>query len=575
MSKRGRLLVVILVLVVSGIFLYPTFEWYFMVPQDMKQLSAGSNTQIREYARGQAAKQLDDLTRLVEEQPEAEVPDKYDFIVDAARQEYKNSERDMPDTWNVKNVLAGFRSEKDAFEAIESYHREKLQSLKEQSSEILQLGLDLSGGMSILLEADLDSLERRLDREPTEEDQNQAVDRAMEILNNRIDQFGVTEPEIRRQGDHQIAVEIPGAADPERVDSFLMGKGSLNFHIVDQEMSQRVEQYFNERPTQVFTEEGQIKRPDFVSAGLVVRGFYERDEYGIDKLQRYVVIDEEVGLDGSHIQNATVGQHPITGKPVINFTLDRQGGEIFYKLTSAHQGETMAIVLDDKVKSMARISEPIRDQVQMTGFDRQEANNLALVLRTAAMPVDLVVNSQQAVGASLGEDSVREGLRAITLGFILVIIFMVLYYVGAGFVADLALILNLVFIVAILSAFNLTLTLTSIAGIILTVGMAVDANVIIFERIKEEYRLGKTPEASVRAGFRKAFWTIMDANITTFIAALVLSQLGSGPVQGFANTLAVGIVSSMFTALFVSRLVFDFIVEHVRVKKLSLGWRIR
>jgi preprotein translocase subunit SecD len=211
----------------------------------------------------------------------------------------------------------------------------------------------------------------------------------------------------------------------------------------------------------------------------------------------------------------------------------------------------------------------------MTGFDRQEANNLALVLRTAAMPVDLRVNSQQAVGASLGEDSVREGLRAITLGFILVIVFMILYYVGAGFVADLALILNLVFIVAILSAFNLTLTLTSIAGIILTVGMAVDANVIIFERIKEEYRLGKTPEASVRAGFKKAFWTIMDANITTFIAALVLSQLGSGPVQGFANTLAVGIVSSMFTALFVSRLVFDFTVEHVRVKKLSLGWRIR
>ncbi len=575
MSKRGRLLVVILVLVVSGVFLYPTFEWYFMVPQDMKQLSAGSNTQIREYARGQAAKQLAELTDLVEKDSEAEVPGKYDFIVEAAKEQYENAERDKPDNWNVQAVLAAFRSEKEAFEAIESYHREKLQKLKKQSGEILQLGLDLSGGMSILLEADLESLEQRLEREVTEEDQDQAVARAMEILNNRIDKFGVTEPEIRRQGDHQIAVEIPGAADPERVDSFLMGKGSLNFHIVDQEMSQRVESYFNERPTQVYTDEGEIKRPDFVSAGLVVRGFYERDEYGIDKLQRYVVVEEEVGLDGSHIQNATVGQHPITSKPVINFTLDRQGGEIFYKLTSANQGETLAILLDDKVKSMARISEPIRDQVQMTGFDRDEANNLALVLRTAAMPVDLIVNSQQAVGASLGEDSVREGLRAISLGFILVIIFMILYYVGAGFVADLALILNLIFIVAILSAFNLTLTLTSIAGIILTVGMAVDANVIIFERIKEEYRLGKTPEASVRAGFRKAFWTIMDANITTFIAALVLSQLGSGPVQGFANTLAVGIVSSMFTALFVSRLVFDFTVEQVRVKKLSLGWRIR
>jgi preprotein translocase subunit SecD len=191
------------------------------------------------------------------------------------------------------------------------------------------------------------------------------------------------------------------------------------------------------------------------------------------------------------------------------------------------------------------------------------------------MPVDLRILNQQAVGASLGEDSVQQGLRAIALGFALVIVFMLIWYKGAGVVSDLALILNLVFIVAILSAFNLTLTLTSIAGIILTVGMAVDANVIIFERIKEEYRLGKTPEASVKAGFRKAFWTIMDANITTFIAALVLSQLGTGPVQGFANTLAVGIVSSMFTALFVSRLVFDFSVEQLGVKKLSIGWRLR
>jgi preprotein translocase subunit SecD len=152
---------------------------------------------------------------------------------------------------------------------------------------------------------------------------------------------------------------------------------------------------------------------------------------------------------------------------------------------------------------------------------------------------------------------------------------MLLYYQVAGIVSDIALILNLVIMVSILSAFNLTLTLTSIAGLILTVGMAVDANVIIFERIKEEYRLGKTPEASAKAGFRKAFWTIMDANITTFIAALVLSQLGSGPVQGFANTLAVGIVSSMFTALFVSRLIFDFGIEQLKVKKLSIGWRIR
>jgi preprotein translocase subunit SecD len=575
MSKRGRLLVVVLVLIVSGIFLYPTFEWYFMVPQAEKELAAGSKIQIREYARGQAAKELAQLKAMVAEDPGQEISEEHQYLIDIAAQQYEIDGRDLPKKWTVEAVLKAFDSEAAAFEALEAEHREKLLALKEQGNSVLQLGLDLSGGMRILLEADVESLKERLGREPTAADQKEAVNRAMEILTNRIDKFGVTEPEIRRQGQNQISVEIPGAADPERVNSFLMGKGSLNFHIVDQEMSQKVASYFIERPTEVYTEKGQIRRPDFLPTGLVIRGFYTKDQYGIDQLQRYVVVEEEIGLDGTHIQNATVGQHPITGKPVINFSLDRQGGEIFYKLTSANQGETLAILLDDKVKSMARISEPIRDRVQMTGFDLKEANDLALVLRTAALPVDLKVNNQQAVGASLGEDSVRQGLQAITLGFILVILFMLVYYRLAGFIADLALVLNLVIIVAILSAFNLTLTLTSIAGVILTVGMAVDANVIIFERIKEEYRLGKSPEASVKAGFRKAFWTIMDANITTFIAALVLSQLGSGPVQGFANTLAVGIVSSMFTALFVSRLIFDFGVEQLKIKKLTIAWRSR
>jgi len=574
MSKRARLLIVLLVLVAGGVFLYPTFNWYYMVPQDQKELAAGSKEQIQAYARGRASRDLIELKALVVKDQDSVMPDKFGFLTVEAKDNYKMEKRDFPDTWSIAAVLNSLGSEKSVFNSLENQYRETLLDIKESSSKILQLGLDLSGGMSILLEADIDSLERRLGHTASSDDQNQAIDRAMEILNNRIDKFGVTEPQIRRQGSTQIAIEIPGAADPERVNAFLMGKGSLNFHIVDQEASQMLSAYFNEHPGDVFAEDGSVKRLDFIEAGDVVRGYYTKDEYGIDQLQRYVVVSEEIGLDGSHIQEATVASHPVTGKPVINFTLDQGGGEIFFKLTTANEGKTLAVLLDDKVKSMAVINEPIRERVQMSGFDRTEATNLALVLRTAAMPVDLKINNQQAVGASLGEDSVRQGLQAITLGFILVIAFMLVYYMGAGFVADIALMLNLVFIVAILSAFNLTLTLTSVAGIILTVGMAVDANVIIFERIKEESRLGKSPEASVKAGFRKAFWTIMDANITTFIAALVLSQMASGPIQGFANTLAVGIVSSMFTALFVSRLMFDFTTEKLKIKKLSLGWRV-
>lgn len=575
MSKRGRLIVVLLVLLVCGYFIFPTINWYYGVPQVTKDLASGSREQIKEYARGQATKDLQSVKALVAEDPDSEIPKDMDYLKELAREEYKGNGEKVPDSWTLSSVMKAFPSEQAFFDAMEDDYRSSLLELKEESDSILQLGLDLSGGLSVLLEADVEGYEEKLGRSASQAEINEVVNQDIEILSNRINKFGVSEPQIRKQGDTQIAVEIAGAADPERVNSFLMGKGSLNFHIVDQEASQELSRYFSENPDQVYTADGKVKRPDFLEPGKLIRGYYTKDAYGIDELQRYVVINEEIGLDGGHIMEATVAEDPITGRPVVNFQLDLEGGEIFYKLTSNHVEDTLSVVMDDKVKSMATISEPIRDSVQIRGFDINEAQDLAIVLRTAALPIALDIVNQQAVGASLGEDSVRQGLQAIALGFALVIIFMGIYYRRSGIVADMALILNLVFMVSILSAFQLTLTLTSIAGLILTVGMAVDANVIIFERIKEEYRLGKSAEASVRAGFAKAFWTIMDANITTFIAALVLSQLGSGPIQGFANTLAVGIVCSMFSALFVSRLVFDFAVEQLKVKKLHISWGMK
>lgn len=575
MSKRARLFIVLIVLVIAGVFLYPTFQWYFGLPQEKVDLSARSREQIREYAYAKAGEDLKAVQELAATNPDAEIPAELNFLKDIAKENYKLASKDMPSSWTASAVLAAFLDREDAFEAIEGYYRDDLLKLKEMNGKILQLGLDLSGGMSVLLQADLDSLEERLGHSPTKEDETQAVTRAMEILNNRIDKFGVTEPEIRRQGDDQILVEIPGAADPDRIDTFLRGKGSLNFHIVDDEATSTWNAYKAANPGALTDADGHPMDADVLPLGRVVRGFYSKDAYGVDAYEKDLVIHEEPGLDGAHIVDAQVGNDPVTGRPVINFTLDSEGGDIFFQLTSSNVQKTLAIVLDDKIKAGARISEGIRENVRMTGFEREEANNLALVLRTGALPVDLKVNNQQSIGASLGEDSIQQGLRAITIGFIAVIVFMIIYYLGAGLVAALALVMNLFLIIGILSAFNLTLTLTSIAGLILTVGMAVDANVIIFERIKEEYRLGKSSEASIKAGFQKAFWTIMDANITTFIAAIFLSQLATGPVQGFAYTLAVGIVSSMFTALFVSRLLFDFSVETLKVKGLSIAWRKR
>jgi len=403
------------------------------------------------------------------------------------------------------------------------------------------------------------------------------VKRAMEILNNRIDRFGVTEPQISRRGADQILIEIPGDPDPERVNSFLVGKGSLNFHIVDMDATNRVNQFVKENPgITMDSNEIPVLPEGYLAPELSVHGFYKKDKYGVEGAPvSYVVIQSEPGLDGQYIKDAQVNRDPITAKPIINFYLSTEGGEIFYRLTSANEGKMMAVVMDDKVKAWATIQEPIRDAVRMSGFSEDEARNLALILRTAAMPVDLEIANLQEVGASLGKDTVKAGLNSIYLGFALVMIFMLLWYKGAGLYADIALVTNLFLVFSILSAFNLTLTLTSIAGIILTVGMAVDANLIIFERIKEEYVLGKSRQAAVAAGFKKAFWTIMDANITTFIAAIFLSQLGKGAVQGFAVTLAVGILCSIFTALFLSRLLFDFTTEVLKKKKISIAWRLK
>jgi len=399
----------------------------------------------------------------------------------------------------------------------------------------------------------------------------------VEIITNRIDQVGVTEPQVRRGGDEgTITIEIPGDADPERVRAFLMGKGSLNFHIVDEEATEKLIEYQRANPG--YSPENPVFAVDFVPAGSVIRGYYTKDAYGLDRLERYIVIYEDIrenGLDGNHIRSAQVARDPVTNEPTVNFVLDGEGGEKFYSLTDKYRGKSLAIVMDDKVKAYARIQEAIRESVRITGFGLEEAQNLALVLRTAALPVDLDIVNQQAVGASLGADAIQTGLRASLVGVLLVVVFMLVYYKGAGLIADIALLLNLFFMIATLSVFNFTLTLTSIAGIVLSVGMAVDANVIIFERMKEEYRLGKSAKAAVQAGFSKAFWTIMDSNITTLIASIFLSQLGKGPIQGFAVTLSIGIVTSMFTALFVSRLIFDFLTDQAGMTKLSISWRLR
>jgi preprotein translocase subunit SecD len=587
MSKRYRFFIILAVLAVCFVFLWPTIRWYFFIPRDQQALAMESRQQIRTYA-SQAAQA--DFQRLIDAARQDEpIPAGLDFLIPVAKELYKINKTPFPEIWTSKSILLFpdtnnevFSTRRELLEAIESKYRDEVFALKDLQKNAVKLGLDLSGGLSIVLQANLDSLSQKLGRSLNEEDRVDAMNRALEVLNSRIDRFGLTEPVIRRQGTDQIYVEIPGTADPERINDIIMGKGSLTFHLQDNEATEAFYNYYMYNPTTTFDASGNLINPSIVPSDVMVLGYYVKDRYGLDEQDRnndgslhYVVVKKEIGLDGNYIEEATVERNSMSGQPEVVFRLNSEGGDIFYRLTSANVGKNIAIVLDDKVRSNPKVSTGIRERGQITGFGAEEAENIALVLRTAALPVELEVASQQSIGASMGEDTIRQGLYALLGGVAAVFIFMLIYYRGAGVNAIIAQVLNFYIMFSVLSALNFTLTLPAIAGFILTIGMAVDASVIIFERMKEEMRLGKTRKAVVEAGFDKAFWAIMDSNITTFIAAMFLSQLGSGPIRGFAVSLAIGVFSSVFTALFVSRLIFDFGTDVMHTKRLSVSWTTR
>lgn len=576
MKKTGRVLLVLLALVVCGMLLYPTVKWYCFVPQSVKDLAAGSNEDIRDWARGQAARETAALGGLLRSDSHQAVPDEYSYLIKVAEKARKDNGMDKPSSWNVYELLSSFRSETDLFVAVESHYRNELLEAKRLSGNVLQLGLDLRGGMSVVLEADTESYAEIHGSEPSESELAELIAGDIEILTSRIDQFGVTEPDIRQQGSDQIIIEVPGEVDPERVDSFLMSRGSLTFHLVDEELTARVNRDYMQNRTAAFRPDGSIIVPSYIPEGREVLGYYTEDEYGIDELREFVVIYSDVALDGTHLESAKMERNPQNNQPVVNFRLDSEGGEIFYALTSRNVGHQLSVVMDGKVKSVATINSAISQDVQLSGsFTENEARSLAVSLRTASLPIDLTVVSEQGVGASLGSDAVSVALKAILLGFFLVVGFMFVYYGPAGIIADIALLMNFYMMIAVLSALHFTLTLASVAGLVLTLGMAIDANVIIYERMKEELRMGKNPYDTVQLGFGRAFWTIMDSNVTTIIAAVVLSVFGSSTVKGFANTLAVGIICSLFTSLFVSHLLFDFFVKEDSWKGVRLSWRKR
>ncbi len=370
--------------------------------------------------------------------------------------------------------------------------------------------------------------------------QDMAQEQALRTIRNRIDQFGVAEPDIRKQADYRIQIQLPGISDPRRAVQLIGQTAHLEFHIVRED----VDPYAAVLP------------PDVVALPMLDRNDPTAQKSG-DK-PAMIVLEKDAVLTGEDVVDARPSFDQMN-EAYVGMDFNSRGAKIFERVTAENVGKRMAIVLDKKVYSAPNINERIAGgRASITGnFSAAAAQDLALVLRAGSLPAPVVILEERTVGPSLGQESIDSGILAAAVGAFAVVIFMAIYYGASGFIANGMLIFTITMLLAGMAAFGATLTLPGIAGIVLTIGMAVDANVLIFERIREELRRGLTPLAAVKAGFERASLSIVDSNLTTIIATIVLYQFGTGPVRGFAVTLSLGIVASMFTAVFVSRGIFE------------------
>jgi protein-export membrane protein SecD len=533
--------------------------------------------------------------------------------------------------------------------------RELRETRPELLDKVINLGLDLQGGMRLVLEIDRSKLSKDAARD--------ALDRAYAIIENRINGLGVAEPTIQMQRPDRIIVELPGLEDEERAKQVIGSTAQLEFKLlrepaeleraikviegvlkgeveedtladttagdtaeVDEESQETAERLFGgedepEEDTGAIVDTADTaetvapREEDASFVELLVPlggqhiGMLEQNRPKVERILRrgdvraalsraglggsmflwdhdvykqenrsfvglyYVKSRAELRGDIIKDASASIAQGGLeAGNWIVNLEMNRKGARRFSRVTGANVGKYMAIVLDSTVYSAPVIRQKIpHGQAQITGtFSAEEAKALAIVLRAGALPAPVEVIEERTVGPSLGQDSIERGVKACLAGFAIVVLFMLLYYKLGGAIADFALLLNLVLVVAFMASIGATLTLPGIAGLILIIGMSVDANVIIFERIREELGIGKTARSAVDAGYSRAFVTIMDANITTLITAGILYAIGTGPIRGFAVTLSLGIIVSMFTALFVTRVIFNLVTASKNVRKLSI-----
>lgn len=508
------------------------------------------------------------------------------------------------------------------------------QDLIALESQAIKLGLDLKGGMHVVLQVDQSKL--------NENERTDAADRALEIIRNRVDQFGIAEPLIHQQGGDRIVVELPGLQDVDRAQALIGQTAQLEFKLLEEAeatvnllkkidatlaetettsveeelfeptpeetekpaegdvvkdlfaeeepdttedttalLEEDEEPFFEERPFTQYLEGSQagsyfrvsvqdkpkvellLNKPEVQELVPKDAEFAWSTRKEMDRGEEFWLLylaKKRVELSGKYLVDARPRLDQQFRRPEVNFTLTKKGGRIFARVTGANIDKPLAIMLDGRVESAPIIRSKIRDEgvIEMGGAASfEDASDLAIVLRAGALPAPVKVIENRIIGPSLGQDSIRKGTNAALIGFILVLIFMAIYYRLSGVIADIALLFNLTFLLAAIAALHATLTLPGIAGIILTVGMSVDANVLIFERVREELRTGKTIRAAIDAGYKRALLAIVDSHVTTLITAAVLFQFGTGPVKGFAVSLSLGVAISLFTAVVITRVIFD------------------
>lgn len=402
-------------------------------------------------------------------------------------------------------------------------------------SQKLKMGLDIRGGLQMNLEVDRDKMPGKTDKEYSD-----ACDRAMEILRNRIDGLGISEPVIEREGSFGIIIQLPGLTDVKRARDVILSTAQLQFRLVS-----------NLRESDYLNKDNKIdvsKLPKDITYFPGKEGDHEGADY----------LCEKVLLTGDSLVDAYPEPDNL-GRMHVAFKLNAEGGKLFGIITGDNINRRLAIILDDRVYSAPVIQSriPGGSGVITGNFSDEDARDLALVLRAGALPAPLKVTSQFVVGPTLGADSVKKGTMAAIYGLILVLLFMVIYYRVSGLIANVGLLVNLVFLMGLLAWLKVTITLPGIAGIILTLGLSVDSNVLIFERIREELKLGKTIRAAIEAGYKRALVAIIDTHVTTLISAAVLFQFGTGPIKGFAVNLSLGVALSLFTAVVITKMIFD------------------